>query len=359
MGLWKITDNRPTKVEITKFKQEKLLEEKIEEWISSDPLILGESLLIIGRQVMIPDTRDRIDLLALDPQGNAVIIELKRGKLKDPVDMQALRYASYISKWNFEDFENVAQNYFRKIGDPEFKFNALFESFCVDAGVDEIPDLNKEQRAIIVGSSVREKLGSVALWLFEHGIDIKVIEVHIYKDGNEFFIEPTTVIPLQVSKFADTGRIITDRVPWLTDGKTWHLEKRCSQKTKDLFINLDKLIQQNFDVDGPIWKQKFYVAFRVRNYNWLYVKTTSSALVLGFLVKAKSFENEDIANRLNISVFDKKESFAEKIGLPSSVTIENRNELTDRIYIRVKEDFDLESEQFLSFLKDAYNAFPK
>ena len=130
MGLWKITDKGPSKVPETKFKQEKLLEEHLEDWIVSDSSILGEPLMVIGRQVLIPDTKDRLDLLALDPQGNTVIIELKRGKLKDPVDMQALRYASYISKWRFEDFENLARNYMGKLGDPEFNFNALYESFC-------------------------------------------------------------------------------------------------------------------------------------------------------------------------------------------------------------------------------------
>lgn len=94
MGLWKITNQGPKQVPETKFKQEELLEENLEDWICSDGSILGEPLFIIGRQVMIPDMKDRLDVLAIDPQGNAVIIELKRGKLKDPVDMQALRYAS-------------------------------------------------------------------------------------------------------------------------------------------------------------------------------------------------------------------------------------------------------------------------
>ena len=151
MGLWKITDKGPSKVKETKFKAEKLLEENLEDWITQDSSILGEPLLIVGRQVSIPDMKDRLDLLAFDPQGNAVIIELKRGKVKDPVDIQSMRYASYISKWSFENFENLARNFMEKVGDPEFNFNAIYESFCVDAGIDEIPDLNKDQRVIILG----------------------------------------------------------------------------------------------------------------------------------------------------------------------------------------------------------------
>lgn len=359
MGLWKITDKGPFKVKETKFSQEKLLEENLENWFSLDSTILGEPLLIVGRQVLIPDIKDRLDLLAFDPQGNAVIIEIKRGKLKDPVDIQSLRYASYISKWGFEDFENLARNYMGKIGDPEFNFNALYESFCLEAGVDETPDLNEDQRIIIVGSSVRDKLGSVALWLFEHTIDIKVIEIHAYKDGGDIFIEPSTVVPVQVSKFAETGLGRPEGTPWMTDGKSWHLEKRCSVKTKEMFIRLDKIIQENFDVDGPRWSQKHYVAYRINNYNWLSVDTNPGILRLDFLVKANSFNSDKVSNRLNIVKFDKEESLSEKLGLPSSVLIKNRNENTDRMSIRVKEDFDLESEEFVNFLKDAYEAFPK
>ena len=52
MGLWKITDKGPTKVSETKLKQEKLIEGHLEDWISSDSSILGEPILIIGRQIV-------------------------------------------------------------------------------------------------------------------------------------------------------------------------------------------------------------------------------------------------------------------------------------------------------------------
>lgn len=196
MALWKIGGDKPQKVKQTQFKQEKLLEEHLEDWIQAEPTMLGEPLLIIGRQVMIPDTKDRLDLLAVDPQGQAVIIELKRGKLKDPVDIQALRYASYISKWKFEHFENVARGFLGKAGDPDFNFNETFETFCQESGSDEVPDLNEDQRVIIVGSSVRDKLGSVALWLRDHNVDIKLIEVTAYKEGEDLFIEPNVIVPI-------------------------------------------------------------------------------------------------------------------------------------------------------------------
>jgi hypothetical protein len=49
MPLWKITDKGPSKVKETKFKQEKLSEEHLEDWIAVDPSFPGEPLLDFSR----------------------------------------------------------------------------------------------------------------------------------------------------------------------------------------------------------------------------------------------------------------------------------------------------------------------
>ncbi len=356
MPLWKITDKGPAKVQETKFKKEKLLEEDLENWIEQDASILGEPLFIFGRQVIIPDTKDKVDLLAIDPQGAITVIELKRGHLKDPVDMQSIRYASYFAKWTFQDFENVARNYFRKIGDPEFNFNELYENFCAETGVDDIPDINAEQRIIIAGSSVREKLGNVALWLREHKVDIKLIEVRAYKEGNYILIEPTTIVPVPVSRFVSVGKAGAEGHPWTTDGKTWHLEKRCSPKTKQMLLLLDQVVNDEFEIQGTKWNQKYYVAYPANNYNWMLVHTRPRFLILDFRVKAGVFKTEDLAKLLGVEKFDPDETLTGKLSMPSTVFVKNRTQVTDRIRLRAKEDFDFKSKVFLAFLKDTYKA---
>lgn len=361
MPIWKITSNGPVEVSETKLKHEKLLEKNLEDWVVKDPALLGEPLLIIGRQVIIPDVNDRLDLLALDPQGNSVVIELKRGKLKDPVDMQALRYASYISKWTFEDFENHTRAFLGKVADPEFNLNDTYEQFCAEAGIDEVPDINADQRIIVVGAEIKAKLGSVALWLREHSVDIKVIEVEVYREGDTIFLQPRTIIPIRVSSFADIGRARRGDVsqPWRKDGKTWHLEKRCTPRTKQMLLRLDSLIQENFEVDGPRWNQKLYVAYRVDNFNWLTIRTRSKLLGLIFHIKTNAFDQKELAERLRVVEFNAEDPLAEKLSLPSSLHIQNRSDSTDRIILRIKEDFDVEAEYFVEFLQEAYEASPR
>jgi hypothetical protein len=359
MAIWKIEGEKPRKVTETKLKDEKLLEKQLEDWVEADPSVLGEPLLLIGRQVIVPEIKDRIDLLALDPQGNAVVIELKRGKLSDPVDVQALRYASYISRWQYEDFEVLATSYMQKSGSSEFNFNEVFEEFCSSAGVDEVPDINTDQRLLIVGAEVRDRLGSVALWLLGHSVDIKVVEIGVFREGDALFLEPRTIIPLPINRFSETGKPIKPmgKQPWLDNGLKWHLEKRCSAQTKEMLLALDALVQETFDAKSR-WGQKLYLAYRMNNLNWLRVDTFPKLLRMRFLVGPNSFEADDLAKRLGIEVFNEEESLAEKLALPSSVRV-MRGETTDRVILRAKKGFSVASEEFLKFMTEAYEAFPR
>lgn len=361
MPIWKITHEGPVQVSETKLQDEHLLEEHLEDWIVANHALLEENLLILGRQVQIPEIRDRIDVLALDTNGNSVIIELKRGKLTDPVDMQALRYASYVAKWDFAEFENQARIHYGSVGDPSFNFNERFESFCEDAGIDEVPDINTDQRLIIVGSEVRAKLGSVALWLRQHNVDIKVIEIEAYKEERNLYIQPHVIIPQPVGRFSDTGRSAVSQGtrPWIEDGKSWHLKRRCSPETQKMLLELDDLIRDTFEVDGPRWNQKFYVAYRIGNTNWLSIRTRNSLLRLDFLVGHGLLNQEDLASRLSVVPFDSEDSLSEKLSLPSSVLVKHRNETSDRVILRMKRDFELGSQAFLEFLQEAYAAFPR
>lgn len=81
--------------------------EHLQEWVLAHPEMLGGSLLVItsecdrwtsarGRE------RDRLDVLALDPDGHLVVVELKRDEAPETVELQALKYAAYCSRFTAE-----------------------------------------------------------------------------------------------------------------------------------------------------------------------------------------------------------------------------------------------------------------
>ena len=89
--------------------------EHLQEWIAKDPSCLGEELLIIQKEFDgFQETRERLDLLALDKQGNLVIIENKLDDSGRDVTWQVLKYASYCSSLSKEDIRSIFQQYLKR-----------------------------------------------------------------------------------------------------------------------------------------------------------------------------------------------------------------------------------------------------
>ena len=68
-----------------------------------DSKIFGEYLLFIERQSFTRDNK-RSDILALDLNGNSVIIELKKEKARLGVETQALQYLGDFSMYKGKNF---------------------------------------------------------------------------------------------------------------------------------------------------------------------------------------------------------------------------------------------------------------
>src|SRR6056300_1510866 len=89
--------------------------EHLQEWISKNPEVLGEELLIIQKEFDgFSDTNERLDLLALDKEGNLVVIENKLDDSGRDVVWQALKYASYCSTLTTSQVVKIYQKYLDK-----------------------------------------------------------------------------------------------------------------------------------------------------------------------------------------------------------------------------------------------------
>ena len=93
------TENKIEKVVQRTFSELGFKErENLQEWIANNPGCLGEELLVIQKEFAgFSDTNERLDLLAVDKQGNLVVIENKLDDSGRDVTWQVLKYASYCS----------------------------------------------------------------------------------------------------------------------------------------------------------------------------------------------------------------------------------------------------------------------
>src|SRR5437879_5696240 len=93
--LWHVKDGKLQQLSEADFASERI-EKDLEDWIEQTPDILGDDLLVIGRQCDLRGV-GCLDLLAVDANGKLVIIELKRNKTPREAVAQALHYASWLN----------------------------------------------------------------------------------------------------------------------------------------------------------------------------------------------------------------------------------------------------------------------
>lgn len=169
----------------------------LQEWICKNTDILGERLLIIQKEFSgFDDTRERLDLLAIDEEGNLVIIENKLDDSGRDVVWQSLKYASYCSGLTKNDIRMIFQDYLDVQQDGGIAENILCEFLQVEDFSEA--ELNyDDQRIIMIAANFRKEVTSTALWLLEHNIKIKCIKVTPYELDGQILLDTEQIIPIR------------------------------------------------------------------------------------------------------------------------------------------------------------------
>ena len=166
------------------------------EWLEANPEALGEDFLIIQKEFSgFNDTNERLDLLALDKKGNAVIIENKLDDTGRDVTWQALKYASYCSTLTKEQIRNIYQQYLDKRGQGEEATSKLSEFFN-NAEYEELTiNISQSQRIILVAGSFRKEVTSTVLWLLNFKIKMQCFKALPFALGEQLFLTVEQIIP--------------------------------------------------------------------------------------------------------------------------------------------------------------------
>ena len=191
--VWQIVNNKLELIETTMVETGRKEVEDLEKWIQSNPLILGQDILIIGEQVSTKS--GTIDFLGIDKSGNLIIIELKRDKLPREVLSQTIDYASDVASWDVDKISEICTKYTGS-GLEEY----LSEKF-EDIDLEDLL-INKTQRILLVGFSIEESLQRMIEWLSNnYGVSINaVILKYIRTKNGEELIARTVIIPEEIEK---------------------------------------------------------------------------------------------------------------------------------------------------------------
>lgn len=166
---------------------QQLLKQQIE-IIAPDVLIISEEF---GEWA---DSKRRIDLLAIDKEANLVVIELKRTEDGGHMELQALRYAAMVSALTFDEAVHAYERYLSGIGQEVDARSRMLEFLdWDDPDVEEFP---KDVRLILAAAEFSKEIATTALWLNDHGLDVRCVRLRPYNDAGRLLIDVQQFIPL-------------------------------------------------------------------------------------------------------------------------------------------------------------------
>ncbi len=215
----------------------------LEEWVYQNPVIIGEDIVFIGRQVSTKS--GPLDILGIDKNGNTVIVELKRDKLPREAIAQIIDYASNIKSLTAEDLDEICEeNTGHSIED------VITESFQ-DVSLDTLR-INETQRLILVGFTTEVSLERMINYLadgYSLNINAVVLSYVKTKNGDEL-INRSTVIDEETESQKIKEKKFTFKIPMSDDPGNYEMDV-LEEKWKEYFSKQLITIQRMKEVMLP------------------------------------------------------------------------------------------------------------
>lgn len=193
--LWRVSPDGLEPVHAQKFSVETDLEDMVE----SAPDVLGEKLLVIGRQVTTPLGRV-LDLLALDENASTKVIELKRDRAKDDAVGQLVAYGAWAATLGRAELERIFSDYSMQrravAGTPPGLNEAFFEVF----GVALPPRVNQTQTLTLVARTIDAATLGAVRFMRDRDLPISVHLVGSYSARGETWVTCTEWIDLDPAR---------------------------------------------------------------------------------------------------------------------------------------------------------------
>ncbi|GGO38393.1 DUF91 domain-containing protein [Deinococcus humi] len=193
IAIWKL-GAQPEPVTLTGLDQESTLENALKVDLS----IVDPDLMMLATQLQT-DHGKRIDILAMDRQGDIVILELKRDMTPREVMTQTLDYAAWVKTLSAEQIEDIYRQ--------AHNGTELRAGYADVYGTnDQYPDaINVRQRMIIVASSLDAITERIVAYLSEFGVPVNVVFFRAFKqEGTQYLARTWLIDPNTAEQRADS-----------------------------------------------------------------------------------------------------------------------------------------------------------
>ena len=196
-SLWRLTDTAE-RLSTAKLQTEK----QLEDFIVAQPDMLDSNWILIGRQIHT-DFKGIIDLLALQPDGTPVIIELKRDRTPRDVLAQTLDYASWLEELEASRLQRIYEDFIpggNLAVDFQERFGTAFDEQA----------LENDHLMVIVASELDSSTERIVKYLSKRGININALFFQVFQGNDElllsrsWFVDPSTT-QVTVSSSHQTG----------------------------------------------------------------------------------------------------------------------------------------------------------
>lgn len=322
--------NRITQIKSCSFSELGFKErEHLQEWLEHNPDAFGEELLLIQKEFDgFDDTKERLDLLAIDKQGNLVIIENKLDDSGRNATWQVLKYASYCSSLSKQQIKDIYQDYLNK-NNRNKNSEDIISEFLNAEDFGEI-QLNQNQRIILVSGNYRKEVTSTVMWLLtKYNLKIQCFKATPYSFNDQIFLDIRQIIPV---KEAEEYTI------------------KMAEKAQEEQSTQDEL-KGRYQVRLEFWKQHLQKFNRKSNLfgnispskdNWLSAGTGVSGVGFNFTVSRTYARTEVYMSR---SVAEENKFIFDKL-LAQKETIENETgaleweRLDDKKACRIKQELN-------------------
>lgn len=160
----------------------------LQEWVIENPSVMGDDLLVITSEY---DTwrgsdgvasKDRLDVLALEPSGRLVVAELKRNEDRD-VHLQAINYAALVSRFDLDTLAEAHSRFLSRRG------TAVDVDEARERLLEHVEEFDAETlrtpRIVLIAASFPRIVSHTAVWLSEMGLDLSLVQVTVWQAGEQ------------------------------------------------------------------------------------------------------------------------------------------------------------------------------